>query len=109
MEIMEYAIGIGGWAVLSCFVYWFVTGNPIAYNPIMITFLPGFTVLFVYGLLTLIQYLVYAIFTVLQYMFRAEILIVIVSSVTTAAAIFVVSSTYIILKNNDVPIVENVD
>jgi hypothetical protein len=109
MEIMEYAIGIGGWAVLSCFVYWIVTGNPIAYNPIMITFLPVFTVLFVYGLLTIVQYLFYTIFTILQYMFRAEIFIVVISSFTMAAAIFVVSSTYIMLKNNDVPKVENVD
>ena len=109
MEIMEYAIGIGGWAIVSCFVYWYATGNPIAYNPFVITFLPVFMILAVYALLLLIQNLMYGILTVLQYMFRPEVFIVIISSFTTAAAIFVARSTYVMIKDNDGPAIEHVD
>ena len=98
MDIFEYAVGIGGWFGLAYIVNYVINGVPRGINPIALAFMPCITILGTYTILLIIQNALYVMYVILRYMFRGEVILVIISCITTVASIFVVTSTYAILN-----------
>jgi uncharacterized membrane protein len=98
MDIFEYAVGIGGWFGIAYIVNYVINGVPHGINPIALAFMPCITIMGTYAILLIIQNALYVIYVILRYMFRGEVILIILSCITSAAAIFVITSTYGILN-----------
>jgi hypothetical protein len=108
MDIIEYAVGIGGWITVICLTVYALKGADFRIHPLIVLFSPCLSILFVYSILRLVQSIFYVFITLLYYMFKPEIITIIVGILASGAFLFTIVSTYDLLKEN-IAIVEHVD
>jgi len=104
MELFEYSIGIGGWIAIACLIQFIVNRHELAFNPIFVTFMPCIFILLTYLVILILRFILHMIFTILYYMFRGEVIVMIMSCITTASLLFVITNTYkiLVLENEHV-------
>ena len=90
MNVVEYAVGFGGWIAVACILTLYRFGT---LHPVTATILPVVTICCTYIVLQIGKFLCLLLFWILQCMFSHEILIASISIIALSACIYTVSST----------------
>jgi len=98
MELFEYSVGIGGWITVACLAQFIMYRHELAFNPIFVAVMPCILILLTYLVVLILRCILYMILTVLYYMFRGEVIVMIMSCITAATLLFVITNTYKIVN-----------
>lgn len=90
MNLLEYAVGFGGWIAAACILTVYRFGT---LDPVIATILPVVTICCTYIVLQIGKFLCLFIFWILQCMFSHEILIASISIMTLSVSIYTLLST----------------
>ena len=99
MNLLEYAVGFGGWIAAACILTLYRFG---VLDPVVATILPVVTICCTYIVLQICQFLCTLLFWILQCMFSYEILVASVSMITLSVSIYTVLSTVNIARTIEV-------
>ena len=77
-----------------------MNGHNEAMNPIIVIFMPLIMMIATYLAIRVLTGLFYICMAILYYMFRPEVVVMIISSIAAAAMVFVLYSTYNIVKED---------
>ena len=106
MNLLEYAVGFGGWIAAACILTLYRFG---ILDPVVATLLPVVAICCTYIVLQIGKFLCVLLFWILQCMFSQEILIASVSITTLGVSIFTVSSTVNIARTIEVEDIDEGD
>lgn len=98
MDIIEYAIGFGGWTAVISLVFLYTYGNVY---PVTIVYTPVITICLTYVVLQLCRWIFLFLIWCVQQMFRAEILLSSLFIFTMGILLYTVRATLVIIEEVD--------
>lgn len=101
MEFIDYAIGLGGWLTVLFLAAFYQYG---VLNPAVAAVTPFVTICATYVVLLLLRLLLYIVVSVVQLMFRGDILLVAFTLFTTCMFVHTVMSTIIMLNRIEIDV-----
>jgi len=101
MEFIDYAVGLGGWLAVLFLIAFYQYG---VLNPTIAVVTPFMTICATYVALLLMRMLLYILVSVIQLMFRGDILLVAFGLFTSCMFVHTVMSTIIMLNRIEIDI-----
>jgi len=99
MEIIEYAIGFGGWAAVLSVLFLYTYGNVY---PITIVITPIITICLTYIALQLCRWMFLLFLWIVELMFRAEIIATSLLIFAMGALVYTIRSTIHIIRIEEI-------
>jgi len=101
MEFIDYAVGLGGWLAVLFLIAFYQYG---VLNPTIAVVTPFMTICATYVALLLLRMLLFILVSVVQLMFRGDILLVAFGLFTSCLFVHTVMSTIRIIIRNDIDV-----
>ena len=99
MEIIEYAIGFGGWAAVLSLLFLYTYGNVY---PVTFVFTPIITICLTYIALQLCRWIFLVFLWIVELMFRAEIITTSLLVFTMGALVYTIRATIHIIHIEEI-------